>query len=162
MRSKMAVAGHPIHPMLVTLPIGLFVWTLVADVVYLLTTNMMWYDVAFWSGIGGVVGGVIAAIAGFGDYLSLPFRGKARVAANAHMLLNLAIVALFFAAVLLMINRAALAGDPLWIVVTLHSVGVGLLLVSGWLGGELVYRFHAGVVPRDTTAEYEPRPRISS
>ena len=48
MKSKFAIAGHPIHPALVALPIGLIIWTLVADIVYLASDkDHMWYDIAF-------------------------------------------------------------------------------------------------------------------
>jgi len=52
MRSKLAIAGHPIHPMLVSVPIGLFTWAFVSDIVYVARDHdRMWYDIAFWSGI---------------------------------------------------------------------------------------------------------------
>jgi uncharacterized membrane protein len=156
MRSKIAVFGHPIHPMLVTIPIGLFVWALAADFVYLATDrNQMWYDIAFWSGIAAILSALVAALPGFGDYLTMASKSDARDMALAHMVLNLTVVALFFVAMLLMLDNGATDGASLTVVIVLHALGVGLLTLSGWLGGEMVYRYHLAIVP--DTPELESR-----
>ena len=63
MRSKFAIMGHPLHPMLVTLPIGLFLWAFVADIVYIARDHEhMWYSIAFWSGIAAWVTALVAAL----------------------------------------------------------------------------------------------------
>lgn len=77
----------------------------------------------------------------------------ARFMATAHMLLNLTIVVLFIIAAVVMYGDRAVAGGALTAVVVLHLVGVGLLLVSGWLGGEMVFRHHLAMVPDDAEAE---------
>ena len=75
MRSKFAIAGHPIHPMLVAIPIGLFAWTLVSDIVYLGSDHdHMWYNIAFWSGIAAIVSALVAALPGFGDYFTMALK----------------------------------------------------------------------------------------
>src|SRR5438552_1005885 len=111
MRSKMSILGHPLHPMLVALPIGLFAWTLVADIVFAASGRTHeWYSLAFWSGIAAIVAALVAALPGFGDYFLMAWRSDARPMATAHMLLNLSVVALYFVAMLLMTQDAALAG----------------------------------------------------
>jgi hypothetical protein len=55
----------------------------------------------------------------------------------------------------MMLDRGALDGQELGAVVALHGVGVGLLLLSGWLGGEMVFRKHMAVVPEDPAMEQE-------
>jgi uncharacterized membrane protein len=154
MKSKISIAGHPLHPLLVALPIGLFVWTLVSDIIYLATNHVhMWYDLAFWTGIAAIVTALVAALPGFGDYVTMAVQSDARTIATAHMLLNLSVVALFFVAMLLMLNDGATAGTRLTAVVLLHLIGVGALTVSGWLGGEMVFRHHLAMVPDDAQAE---------
>jgi uncharacterized membrane protein len=153
MRSTFRTFGHPIHPMLIPLPIGLFTWTLVADIIFLTTDLAVWYEIARWSGAAGVVTGLLAALPGFGDFLTVPIRGKARASATAHMLLNLTIVAAFAIAGYFMFFTDATDGTALVIVVALHAAGVGLLLISGWLGGELVYRYHIGIEPAEAVPE---------
>jgi uncharacterized membrane protein len=155
MRSKFSIFGHPLHPMLVVLPIGLFVWTLVADFVYATdkTGRSEWYSIAFWTGIAAIVTALVAALPGFGDYLTMAVRSDARGIATIHMLLNLAVVALYLLAMLLMLDDGARTGGRLTMVVVLHLVGTGLLALSGWLGGEMVYRHHLAVIPDSAELE---------
>src|SRR5689334_8285138 len=100
MRSKFSIAGHPLHPLLVALPIGLFVWALVSNIVY--ATDKIgraeWFDIAFWSGIAAIITALVAALPGFGDYLTMAVKSDARGIATTHMALNLTTVALFFVA----------------------------------------------------------------
>jgi uncharacterized membrane protein len=153
-RSKIAVFGHPIHPMLVALPIGLFVWTLVSDILYLATDrNRLWYDIAFWTSIAAIVSALLAALPGFGDYFTMAIHTEARGIATAHMLLNLTTVVLFFVAMLLMRNDPALLGGQFTTVFLLHLLSNGLLALSGWLGGEMVFRHHLAMVPDSLDAE---------
>ena len=154
MKSKFSIGGHPLHPMLVAVPIGLFIWTLVSDIVYLATShNHMWYDIAFWTGIAAIVTALVAALPGFGDYFTMALHSDARAIATAHMVLNLSVVALFFVAMLLMLNDGAVAGGRLTIMFIIHVVAVGMLAVSGWLGGEMVFRHHLAMVPDDAELE---------
>ncbi len=150
MRSKFSITGHPLHPMLVALPIGLFAWTLVADIVYAGSGRTHeWYSIAFWSGIAAIVTALVAALPGFGDYFTMAVNSDARGMATAHMGLNLTVVALFFVAMLMMLADGATGGGRQAVVLVLHAIGVGLLLMSGWLGGEMVFRHHLAMVPDD-------------
>src|SRR5436853_4556390 len=91
MRSKMAIAGHPIHPMLVAIPIGLFAWALASDVIYLATgKDRMWYDISFWSGIAAWVSALVAALPGLGDLLTVAFKSDGKNMALTHEALNVA------------------------------------------------------------------------
>lgn len=156
MRSKVAIAGHPLHPMLVPVPIGLLVGAVVADIAYLITDrDHMWYDIAFWGLIGGVVSALVAALAGFGEYFAVARYTDARGMATTHMLLNLAAVALFFVSVLLRLDDGALEGGRFGAAFALSLVAITVLSISGWLGGELSYRKHLGMVP--DAAENEQR-----
>ncbi|MGH2603766.1 MAG: hypothetical protein ACRDJ9_30825, partial [Dehalococcoidia bacterium] len=53
----------------------------------------------------------------------------------------------------MMWDDGAVAGGRLAAVVALHAVGVGLLTLSGWLGGEMVYKHHLAVVPDSAELE---------
>ncbi|MGI8422669.1 MAG: DUF2231 domain-containing protein [Chloroflexota bacterium] len=156
MRSKFSIGGHPLHPMLVAIPIGLFAWALVSDIVYLATDrDHMWYDISFWSSIAGIATALLAAAPGFGDYMTIARKSDARDMATAHMTLNLSVTALFGIATLLMLEDGALDGGRLGAVVALHAVAVGMLLISGWLGGEMVFRKHLAMIPDEGMAEAE-------
>jgi uncharacterized membrane protein len=154
MRSKFSIMGHPLHPLLVALPIGLFVWAFASDIIYLATSHdHMWYAISFWTGIAAIVTALLAALPGFGDFFTMAIHTDARVPGTAHMLLNLGIVALYIIAAIMQSGDKAVAGGMLTGVFIIHLVGVGLLLLSGWLGGEMVFRHHMAMVPDDSEAE---------
>ena len=133
------VGKHPIHPMLVVIPLGLWVAALVFDIIYAATGREAMRTAAFWNVGAGVIGALLAAIPGFVDWLSLT--GRAARIGTYHMILNLAAVAIF--AVNWFVRTRVAANSP-WPLV-LSIVGVIGVAISGWLGGELVYRYRVGV-----------------
>jgi uncharacterized membrane protein len=140
MASRASIAGHPIHPMLVVFPIGLWVFSLVADLIYAGNHNEVWRDTAYYAMAGGVIGALAAAIPGAIDLFSMTDRDTKRIGI-IHMTLNLTIVVLFLINLWWRTQVASEAVGPVW----LSIISVGLLLVSGWLGGEMVYVRGAGV-----------------
>ena len=145
MASPASIARHPIHPALVPLPIGLWIFSFVCDAVYLFVSSaVVWDRMAFYTMLGGVAGALLAAVPGFIDFLSLTDPGVKRVAL-AHMLVNLSLVAMY--AVNLWLRTTSPPGAVAPVVLSL--VGVVLLAVAGWLGGELVFR-HGVAVQRAT------------
>jgi uncharacterized membrane protein len=133
------VGKHPIHPMLVVLPLGLWIAALAFDIAYAVTRGPVWRTLAFWNIAAGIIGALLAAVPGFVDYLDL--QGRARRIATFHMVLNLGAVALFT------VNwyvRTRVAADSWWPLV-LSAIGVVGIMISGWLGGELVYAERVGV-----------------
>ena len=56
MASPASIAKHPIHPMLIPFPIGLWVFSLASDIAYRAGAAPFWSDVAFWSMVGGTIG----------------------------------------------------------------------------------------------------------
>ena len=154
MRSKFAIGGHPVHPMLVAIPIGLFLWAFGADIIYLATDkDKQWYDMSFWTGIAAMVTAAVAALPGLGDSLTVASKSDAAQMGLAHLVLNVIVIALYFIAMLFMLDTGALRGTDLTIVVILHAIGCGILALSGWLGAEMVYRHHIAMVPDDSESE---------
>lgn len=148
MKSKIAISGHPIHPMLVVLPIGLFVWAFVSMLVYVIGgQDRMWYDIAYWTGLAGIVSALAAALPGLVDYRGIARHTTARTVASAHMVLNIVVVAAFAAAAVLQYDGNALEGGQMGAALALQAFGAATLMVSGWLGGDLVYRHHIAVLP---------------
>ena len=68
--STARIAHHPIHPMLVPFPVVCFVGTLLTDLAYWKTAEMMWADFSAWLLFVGLIMGVLAAIAGLIDLTS--------------------------------------------------------------------------------------------
>ena len=95
MSSPASIARHPIHPMLITIPIGLWVFSLVADVIRVADLGgPVWSDVAFYTMAGGIVGALAAAVPGFVDWVSIKDAQTKRIG-MVHMLINLTVVALY-------------------------------------------------------------------
>jgi uncharacterized membrane protein len=147
MRTPASIAKHPIHPMLVPIPIGLWIFSLVCDLISLAGYQGAWSTVALYTMVGGIVGALVAAIPGLIDLLSLP--SGPRATALVHMTINLTVVGLYVVnSWLRWADPASLSGAPLW----LSLIAVGLLVISGWLGGKMVYVHGVAVdTPPDTT-----------
>lgn len=151
MRTPASIAGHPLHPMLVTLPIGLFIFSLASDLISFYVENPeAWTTVAFYTMGGGLVGALIAAVPGLIDLLSLRNHHLQKIAIT-HMSLNLSVVALFAFNFWLRFNGAGNQGTPFW----LSLVAVATLAVSGWLGAEMVHKHGVGVQVEIDAAELE-------
>ena len=63
--STIAVAGHPIHAMMVTFPIALVISTLGCDVFYWYTADPFWTRAALWASGFAFWLGIAASIAGY-------------------------------------------------------------------------------------------------
>ena len=142
MESKAKLFGHPIHPMLIVFPLGLLATAVIFDVIYLATKNALWAQTAFWMIAAGIIGGLVSAVFGLVDWLAIPAGTRAKRVGLLHGVGNVVVVVLF-AASWLVRRRDPLA--PATIAFVLSFVGVGLALVTGWLGGELVDRLGVGV-----------------
>jgi len=138
--------------MLIVFPIGLWIFSLVCDVIYHAGAhNPFWKAVAFYAMAGGIIGALLAAIPGFIDYLSLT-DARTKKIATTHMVLNLIVVALFIFNLGIRYN-ASPAGDMFGLVLSL--IGIAFMSVSGWLGGALVYEHRVGVNPRREDREID-------
>jgi uncharacterized membrane protein len=143
METRATVAEHPVHPMLIPFPIALWIFSLASDLIYLFGFGgAVWKDIALYTMVGGIVGGVAAAIPGYIDYRSLSDPVIVRVA-QMHMIINVALIILFTIDAGLRI----LNGTEALLPVFLSVLGVAGLGVSGWLGGELVYVQGVAVQP---------------
>jgi uncharacterized membrane protein len=145
-RSTASVRGHPIHAMLVPIPITCFVGTLITDLVYWKTAAMQWANFSVWLLTAGLVVSVFAALAGLIDFFG-DRRIRALKAAWIHGLGN------GLALILAIFNVFIHSRDAYTSVVptglTLSVLVVLILIVTAWTGGEMVYRHGVGVHPED-------------
>ena len=138
MLTPASIAKHPIHPMLITIPIGLWVFSFVCDLVrYFGGSSPNWAIVALYTMVGGIVGALLAALPGLIDLISLP-RGIRRIAL-IHMGINLTVVALYIVNAWWRTREGGVG------TVLLSAVAIVLLVVSGWLGGKMVHVHGAGM-----------------
>ena len=155
MESKARAFGHSIHPMLITFPLGLLGMAVIFDIIYLITGTLGWTTVSFWMIAAGVISGLIAAVPGLIDWVAIvPPNTRAWYVGLYHGVGNVIIVLLF--AVSWFLRRQpgsgfAMAGKPDTIALICSFVGLGLALITGWLGGELIERLgiavHEGANP---------------
>jgi uncharacterized membrane protein len=134
MTTRVTIANHPVHAMLVTLPIGLWVFSLVSDIVYASTGDGRWETTAYFTLGGGIIGALLAAVPGLLDFVGLHEPRERRVGLM-HMILNLAIVALQAINFWLRTQESTRPSIPM----SLSIIAVAALFVSGWLGGQLVH-----------------------
>ena len=141
-KSTARFGGHPIHPALVPYPLAFLFGTLVTDLIFWRTAEGFWANMSFYLLAAGIVTALLAALAGFADFLG-DRRIRALGHAWQHMIGNLAAVTV--AAVNLILRL----GDPVDAIMPtglILSAAVALILsFTGWLGGELVFRHRVGV-----------------
>lgn len=141
-KSKAAIGGHPIHPMLIPFPVAFLPGALVTDLVYRSTGDAFWARASLWLLAAGVVTGALAAVFGLIDFLSIR-RARSLRAGWVHFLGNVLAMALSI------FNLLLRWGEPVPDVpslgVTLSAVVTLILVVTGWLGGELSYKHAIGV-----------------
>lgn len=134
MKTPASIARHPIHPMLVPFPIGLWIFSFLCDLAFVLGAGAShWATLSYYSMIAGVLGALVAAIPGVIDMISL--KGAPKKIALAHMAINVTLVVLYAVNIGTRVGGSPTGGIPL----TLSVIGVLLLGVSGWLGGHMVY-----------------------
>jgi uncharacterized membrane protein len=145
-RSTAKIANHPIHPMLVPFPIAFFVGTVASDLMYAHSSDVFWATASEWLLCAGVVTALLAALAGFTDFL-----GDARIrdlsVAWWHFLGNLLAVLVEAFNWYQRYQHGTDAVLPNGLV--LSVIAVLILLVTGWLGGEMVFRKRVGVADTD-------------
>lgn len=137
--------GHPLHPALVHFPIGLFLLSLLLDLMsYLSDSSETIVRASFYAMALGIAGALLAALAGFADWSDIRWDHPAKKTANIHMTLNLSAVGLFVINLVLRSGQLGLSETPV-LNLLLSLAGVGLILVSGYLGGTMVYDAGIGV-----------------
>jgi uncharacterized membrane protein len=141
MRTPASIAGHPLHAILVSFPVALFIFSLICDLVSLRSAEpATWSLVALYTMVGGFVGALAAAIPGLIDFSSLT-NARIKRTAVVHMTINLIAVALYAVNLWMRMQGASPSGLPL----VLSVVAVAGLAVSGWLGGHMVHVYGVGV-----------------
>src|SRR3546814_438728 len=140
--ATLAISMHPIHATLAPFPIVCFTLTLLTDIAYWRTWNLMWQHFSEWLLLAGLVFGALAALAGAVDFLVRP-EVRAPGAAWPHALGSV------IALVLAIVNSFVHAADGWTGVVPygliLSAATVVVMMVSDWFGRAMVFRHGVGV-----------------
>lgn len=141
-RSRAAIASHPLHPMLVPLPITLLATAAATDMLYLGTRDKGWAKTSRWLLRAGVMSAGIAAPFGLTDFVTVP-EARRHAAGWIHLAGNVTVLGLASANLALRAKRPEKRIFPLGVSLSVGTAG--LLLLTGWFGGELAYRHGVGV-----------------
>lgn len=144
MESKAKIFGHAIHPILIVFPLGLLATAVIFDIVYLITGNHFWPPISLWLIVVGIIGGLLAALFGFIDFLYIPAGTRARRIATHHARVMVGTIVLF---ALSLGWRWSTPETPATLALLFSFIGVVVALVGAWFGGELVERLGVGVSP---------------
>jgi uncharacterized membrane protein len=141
--------NHPFHPMLVHLPVGLWIVSFIFDICFLSSANGVFAQASWYCMLIGLIGAVLAAVTGFAEYIDIPRNSLPRRVATSHMVINLVVTVLFLVNLLF---RHHMAGAVPTLVTRgqffLSLFSVFLFSISGYLGGLLVYNYGIGFKPQ--------------
>lgn len=136
---------HPLHPILVHFPVGLWIASLVFDFLYFKSNNSDFARTSYYCIIGGLIGSLLAATTGLAEYQEIPVNTIPRRIATFHFVLNLIIILLYS---INFIARATPVGSAVNTItifqLVLSCISVVLLSISGYLGGRLAYSYGVG------------------
>ena len=139
----MRLLGHPVHPILVAFPIALLALTPMLDGLSLLGVMTDAAGAAYLCEAAGLIGGGLAIVTGFVDFVRIPQEEKAAATvAIIHASLALCMLSLFGVAFALRGPRTAAAGPG---VLALEVGGAALIGATGWFGGHLVFGHGIGI-----------------
>ncbi len=149
---QLTLAGHPLHPQVIASPVALFPFSAVMDLMHLSTGKQSYADAAYYSLLGAYAGGIVSAITGAADYLTISPGGPMKQTANTHALLNVGMMAV--QSVNLAARRRRNSG---LFPAILSLIGTAGVIISQWYGGELVYKHGMRVEP----ATSKPQPQAT-
>lgn len=145
--------GHPLHPILVTVPIGAWVASLAFDVASRTASDpVVFVRGSYWLIGIGLLGAAAAALVGLLDLFAIPTGTRVFRTALWHMTVNLTVTAAYLGNFLLRPGTADPRGVPVGLIV-LSGASLAALAVGGWLGGMLAYRYGVRVADEASQAD---------
>lgn len=132
--------GHPLHPVVVVLPIGAWSVTGWYDLRSTVTGDGTYDHAADGAVKVGVSGALIAAASGLAQYVDT--RNGVRRETTVHAALNTIALGVYLA------SWSARARGRRSLGKKLAALGLGVVMVSGYLGGDISYRHGVGVRPQ--------------
>lgn len=147
--SRAAVAGHPLHPMMIHFPVAALLGLVATDAAFLLTADLFWARAGLWLAGVGALGGWLASLAGLIDLLTVT-RVRRLITAWCHAIIAVMMLSLASLNWLLRLADHVNVIMPLGLYVSLLTAA--LIGLASFLGGKLVYEHTVGV---DTSPSVE-------
>jgi uncharacterized membrane protein len=144
--SRVAIAGHPLHAMMVTFPIAFLVSVAATDLAWIITQDSFWARLSLWLVGAGAIAGSAAALAGTVELLLIP-GVRRRGASWSHFIAAITLISVAFTNWYL-----RLAGPEIMILpwgFMLSVLGAILVAMAGWLGANLVFDHRIGIIDDD-------------
>jgi uncharacterized membrane protein len=140
--STVAIARHPLHPMLITFPIALLICAVGSDVAYWYTDDPFWARMSLWLIGTGTTMGILAAITGAVELL---WEADIRrlTAGWSHFVVAMVMLSIAAANWMLRLDAPAEFIVP-WGVYA-STLSAFMVAVAGWMGGKLVFEHKVGV-----------------
>lgn len=132
--------GHPVHPLLTDFPIALWSASLLADLVGLWRGREIYGQFAFWAIALGLIIAAPTIVTGLIDYAAIAQQHPALESATWHMWIMLSAATAYACSFIARLGHSPSIG----LAVGLSVLGLLLLLLGGWFGGELVFRHGVG------------------
>ncbi|MCG6659283.1 DUF2231 domain-containing protein [Halomonas campisalis] len=140
-RSHAAIAGHPLHPVLIHFPVAMLIALVASDLGYLYTDDPFWARTGLWLAGVGAFGGWVASLIGLIDLTTIK-EVRRLVAGWCHAIIAVMMLSLASLNWLLRFHDAS-AIFPWGLGLSLLTAG--LVALAGFLGGQLVYEHAVGV-----------------
>ena len=140
--SRAAIAGHPLHPMMIHFPVAALLGLVAVDVAYILGGDPFWARAGLWLAGVGAVGGWVASLAGVVDLVTVgPIRRL--VTAWCHAIIAVMMLSLASLNWLLRVGDDQALVVPWGLYVSLLTAA--MIALAAYLGGRLVYEHAVGV-----------------
>ena len=152
--SKAAIGGHPIHPMLIAFPVASFSLVLVCDIVFMITRRAFWTEASRWLLLVGLITGAAAAVFGLIDFLAIK---RVRQLSIAWIHAGGNALAMVLGLINLLVRTNNSQDETPAVGLVLSAVTGLILVVTGWLGGELSFRHRIGVNSEGSEASLPER-----
>ena len=142
MKSTARIATHPIHPMLVAFPLGLWTTSFIVNAIGAVADNYVLHQVAYYMVLAGCIGALVAAVPGLIDlFTAVPAGTPARAIGIRHAVIHIIALALWVGS---LYARQGGGGMTMTAYIT-AAIALAVTSLGGWLGGTLVYEHYVGV-----------------
>lgn len=140
--SRAAIAGHPLHPMMIHFPVAALLGLVASDLAFFWSNDPFWSRASLWLAGVGSLGGWLASLAGLLDLLIVE-RIRLKITAWCHAII--AVMMLSLATLNWTLRYQGLEQYmQLWCLY-LSLLTAGLIALAAYLGGRLVYEQAVGV-----------------
>jgi len=146
-RGKLRLFGHPVHPVVTHFPMALLPVSLLGDLLGVFTKASFWWSFSYYNLAIGLILSIPALITGMIDFLAIPQKGVVERIAMRHMTIMITSIMMYTGSFFIRFGVEILSGWRLMSSISLSVLGLIFLLIGGWFGGQLVFRYAVGSEP---------------